>query len=150
LGTLTQLRENIFNTDIKVIAHGVNCRGGFGSGIAGQIAKRYPEVRRAYIRKHTGEGWALGDIQIVKTDDGRLVVNMATQDTYGKSGVHVKYEAVKTALEKVLKFCEEQGHALAIPKIGCGLAGGDWTVVEGIITECLQSKKVDVEVYSLD
>lgn len=150
MGTLTELRENIFHTDIKVIAHGVNCRGGFGSGIAGQIAKRYPEVRRAYIRKHTGEGWALGDIQIVKADDGRLIVNMATQDTYGKSGVHIKYEALKTALEKVMDFCEKEGHSLAMPKVGCGLAGGDWSVVEGIIGDCLKDRSLDVEVYSLD
>lgn len=35
---------------------------------------------------------------------------------------------------------------LAIPKIGCGLAGGNWNIVEKIINE-VTGDKLDVYVY---
>lgn len=31
---------------VKVLMHGCNCSGGFGSGVAGQIAKKYPIIKK--------------------------------------------------------------------------------------------------------
>ncbi len=149
MGTLIHITGNLFDTRMGVIAHGCNCRGVYGAGIALQVRKRYPEAYQAYMRKHKSVGWHLGDVQYVEAASGFLVVNMATQDTYGRTGRHVDYGAVRTCFQEVLAFCEGADKGLAIPKVGCNLGGGDWTVVEGIIVDCLRSRQVDVEVYSL-
>jgi O-acetyl-ADP-ribose deacetylase (regulator of RNase III) len=155
---LTHVHGNLFNTDRRVIAHGVNCQGIFGAGVAGQVAKRYPEVKRAYERKDANDGWKPGDIQAVQADDGRLVVNMATQKTFGRTGVHVKYDAVRKCFEQVVALCEDLslgqgGHpflnGLAIPRVGAGLGGGDWDTIECIILDCIKDKDVEVEVFDL-
>ena len=36
-----------------------------------------------------------------------------------------------------------------MPRIGCGLAGGDWNKVEKIINETLIDKGIEVYVYDL-
>lgn len=150
MGTLTHYRGDLFETDRKVIAHGVNCRGAFGSGVAAQIARRFPDVKRGYFRKHHNGGWDLGQCQFILTDNKTIVVNMATQEAYGKAGVHVDYEAVRRCFEQVLDYCQQAGEGLAIPKVGAGLGGGDWARIEAIIRDCLARRDVEVDVYSLD
>lgn len=137
----------------RIIAHGVNCMGAFGSGLAYQIAITHPEVKKFYLKKYHEEGWALGDIQMVACDSeeycksGRIVVNMATQNTYGRSGQHVSYDAIEQCLDKLFKICKEFGHVPALPQIGCGLGGGDWNVVSKIIECKVLQYDVGVDVY---
>lgn len=150
MGILTHYRGNLFDTDKHVLGHCVNCKGAFGAGVAAQIAKRFPDVRRAYMRKFRREGWHLGDCQFVMTDARIIVVNMAMQEAYGRKGKFIDYDAVKICFEKTLDYCKGDGGELAIPRVGSGLAGGDWGEVEAIIRGCLAIRDVEVDVYSLD
>jgi O-acetyl-ADP-ribose deacetylase (regulator of RNase III) len=157
MGKLTYIHRDLFTTGRRVIAHGCNIRGKFGSGVAAQIARRFPEVKRAYLKKFRearddpAGGWHLGDIQLVITDSGKIVVNMATQDGYGRGGIHVDYDAVGTCFGSLLDYCHRMGPAygLAIPKVGAGLAGGDWGRIESIIAGHLETRNVEVDVHVL-
>jgi len=152
VGTLTHYKGDLFTTTRSVIAHGVNCRGAFAAGVAGQIAKRFPEVKRAYLCKYHSDGWLPGDCQFVTTWNGKIIVNMATQVSYGcpADGVYVKYDAVKQCFDYTLDYCLGNGQGLAIPRIGSGLAGGDWGRIEAIIRDLLMERDVDVSVYTLE
>jgi O-acetyl-ADP-ribose deacetylase (regulator of RNase III) len=109
-----------------VIVHGCNCNGGFGSGIAGQIAKRYPQVRNRFMQNGTGKQ-LLGTINVGLVLDDLYIINAYTQETYG-SKPNTKYAsplAISSALFRVLlDYSEEEIH---VPKIGCGLGGLTWT-----------------------
>jgi O-acetyl-ADP-ribose deacetylase (regulator of RNase III) len=143
---------DLFGTKANVIAHGVNCRGAFGSGIAGQIRKRYPEVYDAYIDKYRSKkGWKLGDVQYVVVTD-HIIANCATQDNYGTDKINVDYLAVKDCLMKLGQHCSDTNLSLALPRIGAGLAGGNWTTIKNIIENVFNKlyPKVDVTVYSLE
>lgn len=154
MGRLTHIKSDLFTTSRPVIAHGCNTRGGFGSGVAGQIARLYPEARNAYLKKHNHQGWKLGEVQFVEVPvvPELLIVNMATQDTFGGPGVHVDYEAVRQCFATVLDFCQagENNMGLAIPKVGAGLAGGDWNAIQAIIVSLLMTRDVEVDVHSLE
>lgn len=149
-----------------VIAHGCNCKNGFGSGVAGAIAKKWPGVKDAYHQKFDKYGWRLGDVQMVRIDGepvkevgnneffaqkGRLIIaNCATQFNYNpKTGPHLDYDALERCMIKVLRLCWEQMLPLAIPKIGCGLAGGNWETVQEIINRVNLDWKVPITVYEL-
>lgn len=130
-----------------IIAHGCNCSGGFGSGVAGQIAKKWPDVRAAYLKQHNSYGWELGSWQIVDADD-KLVINCATQKKYLPRGIcHADYDAIREVMGHVKKYASHYNFSVAIPKIGAGLAGGDWNVIEGILNEVFSD--YDVTVYEL-
>jgi hypothetical protein len=149
------VRGDVLKANADIIAHGVNCRGGFGKGIAGQIAKLYPHVRESYLAKHRTEGWKLGDVQYVLVRDTWMFANCATQDEYWSPGdasrVYVDYPAIKTVMQKLLlKAKPPYGSPrppcrVAMPKIGSGLAGGDWTQIETITNEVFQ--EVPIQVY---
>jgi len=142
---------NVLDTKCRIIGHGVNCKGVFGSGVAKSIADVYPEVRKKYLLRYNRGGWKLGEVQIVEIPASNMwFVNMATQESYGRepNKVYVDYPSVGICLNKLLSFAEGNGlDCVAIPKIGCGLAGGDWKIVEKIIQECVQGRKIDLEVW---
>ena len=141
---------NIFDTKQPIIAHGVNCRGAFGAGVAGQIAQKYPQVRREYLKWFKQGKWALGEIQFVKLPK-LTIVNMATQDTFGGPGVHVDYDALSLCLNQVFSICDSRrGEGMAMPRVGAGLAGGDWDKIKRIIEYNYRGYDFPLEIWSLE
>jgi len=130
-----------------VIAHGVNTLGKFGAGVAAQVAARWPEAREAYLRKFRHEGWALGEVQMVPVP-GKLLVNLATQASIGRTGRHVDYDAVRTCFSRLFVEVEGLGLGVALPRIGAGLGGGEWAAIEDLLYRELVNRGVEVTVYS--
>lgn len=132
-----------------VIAHGVNCKGAMGSGVALALLKRWSRVREQYMLKHHNGGWRLGDIQYVPIGQDRFVANCATQKNYLPRGPqHADYDAIEKVMNELAEFCAVNNKTLAMPKIGAGLAGGDWKVIRKIINKAFPNR--DVFVYHLD
>ncbi len=140
---------DVLESNANVIAHGVNCVGGFGSGVAGQIANKYPLVRDYYLDQFENIGWKLGDVQYVPLAQDKLFANCATQkEYYPRDKRNCDYEAVAKVMEELNRFCRLNKFTLAIPKIGAGLAGGDWVIIETIINRTFGDQ--EVLVYTLD
>lgn len=149
---LTYVDGSVLDSDRRVIAHGVNCRGKFASGVAGQIAKRFPEVKRSYLRKFESEdSWSLGDIQLIQTNsyNNKIIANLATQDRFGHSGKYVDYSACELAFDRLGKICASQGFGCAMPKIGTGLGGGEWGPVEEALQKAINKWGFDVDVHTI-
>lgn len=134
--------------ELDVIAHGCNCQGGFGSGIAGQIARRWPHVRDAYINLHNNGGTILGFFQPVPISDNQYIINCGTQDKYLPRGVrHADYDAINDVLESLSLYTQRKLTRVGIPKIGAGLAGGDWEEIEKIILKHFTDQELTVYIY---
>ncbi len=141
-------KGNLFDSECKIIAHGVNCQGTFGSGVARQIAKLYPYAKTMYLSKHHGERWNVGDVQFVNCVD-KIIANCATQKFYGRSGVYIDYDGLALCLNKVFNFAEQEICGVAIPWIGCGLAGGDKETVRKILQQCYQGRELYLEIWEV-
>lgn len=142
----------------RVIAHGCNALGIMGAGVAKQIKQTYPEAFRVYHHKHGKDGLVLGEV-IPWVGPGRVVLNMITQEGIGttKGTVYVDYEGVRKCMRSLENAARR--HILnktgplydypvvAMPKIGAGLAGGDWSLISAIIEE--EVKSIGVVVYEL-
>lgn len=152
--SIKYIHGNLFDSQCNIIAHGCNCKGGFGSGLAGQIAKKWPRVREAYLEHHNIFGWKLGDVQLVFCNDDfsfPIIANMATQKDFGYDGKkYVDYNAVGKCLKQVFMYADKKGYSIAMPRVGCGLAGGNWEAVKRIVEFLSQEYPgVAVEVYAL-
>jgi O-acetyl-ADP-ribose deacetylase (regulator of RNase III) len=125
-GDLINLAENGY---FDVIIHGCNCFHKMGAGIALQIAKKYPKVVKLDKETKYGDVNKLGKFFIYNT--GRYtIVNAYTQFHYGK-GLQVDYNAVQQVFKKIKGMFS--GKRIGYPKIGAGLAGGDWNIISSII-----------------
>lgn len=122
---------DIFNLrDIYNYAHGCNCAGAMGKGIALQFKEKYPEMYLEYKNLCKHKQFSLGDIFIYNYGNG-VVFNLGTQTTW-------KTKADISAVEKTLikMFTHAVQHniyKIALPRIGAGLGGLDWNNVKSII-----------------
>lgn len=142
------VKGDLFSTDFEVIAHGCNCAGGFGAGVAAVIAKKYPHVKREFLKKHYSVGWKPGDVQLVPVGDKQVIANCGTQKHYLPRGKDLfEYEAFRIVCRQLKEHCLRTNSRLAFPKIGAGLAGGNWERILKVMEEELEG--VTVRVYEL-
>lgn len=142
-----------------MIVHVCNDIGGWGAGFVVALSKRWKAPEQAYRQWFRGGGgggtgeppFALGEVQFVLVEDALWVANLVGQhDTRSAGGAPpVRYEAIAAGLAKVASFAREQGASVHMPRIGAGLAGGDWERISRIIEEELDFNGVDVTVYTL-
>ena len=139
---------------LKIIAHVCNNIGAWGAGFVLALSRRWKEPEESY-RRMTVDELELGNVRLVGVEDDIIVANMIGQDNIGISGdgtPPIRYFALGAALKVLDEAAKElsrtQGRAVSLhmPRIGCGLAGGDWNTVEMIIRECTT---VPVTVYDL-
>ncbi len=151
------IKGNLLTSNESVIAHGCNAQGAFASGFAGALRKTQPFAYEAYMQAHRDNRLNLGSI-IWARSDRLIVANIISQERYGREPrQYVSYEAIKTAMETLnragksginLSGTELTFQRAAMPMIGAGLGGGDWSVIEQIIeTAC---KDVQPVVYVIE
>jgi O-acetyl-ADP-ribose deacetylase (regulator of RNase III) len=139
----------------RIIVHVCNDIGGWGRGFVLALSSRWDSPERAYrawFEQKSDLPFELGQVAFVEVEPQLWVGNMIGQrDTRKQAGVPpVRYEAIRTALGRVGEFAIEHAASVHMPRIGCGLAGGDWSEIETIIEDELCQRDVDVTVYDLD
>ena len=146
--------EAFKNGEVDIVIHQTNCQGVMGSGIAKQIKAQYPEAYEAYMEQYHDQGdrLFLGDVSGANIYRGVFkfgtILNVNGQDKYANRSIcNTNY----ASLAKGLLACREwfeKADKVAMPKIGAGLGGGDWNVIEAIINSAFNDR--DVYVYTLD
>ncbi|WP_112261374.1 macro domain-containing protein [Lentzea terrae] len=64
-----------------------------------------------------------------------------------EEGPPIRYDALESCLEKLAGHARQRNAAVHMPKIGAGLAGGDWDRIESIVRRALAG--VPTTVYVL-
>jgi len=160
---ITLAKEGKFD----VIAHGCNCLSTMGAGIAPQMAKAFgadkfememwgPTIEKLgnidYRTLVLGEHaiWSLDEAKNNRNEPELTVVNAYTQNMYGRNhsdGVLVPfdYEAFTICMRKMNHVFK--GKHIGLPKIGAGLAGGNWNRIFEIIKYSLRDCDVTIVNY---
>lgn len=125
---------NLLMVTRGVIIHGCNAQGVMGSGVALAIREKYPSAYRAYANNLSLE---LGTIIWYEHTPVLKVANAITQEFYGVDGKrYVNYSALAKCFDAAIKGVKQFGlEELHFPKIGAGLGGGDWSIIEQIIND---------------
>lgn len=130
-GDLIQLAVN---GHFDVIIHGCNCFCTMGAGIARAIKEEFPEALNADAATAEGDKEKLGGYSYAGVDRNShtiTVINGYTQYNYFGESVLVDYDAVTTLFSRLKN--DFPGKRFGYPKIGAGLAGGDWSTISAII-----------------
>ena len=150
---------NLLETNMDYICQQVNCQGRMAFGIAKQIRKKWPIVYQNYMAKYNAanETLLLGDIQIIglwedyyDTIFHQSVINMFSQYNYGYDGKrYTSYDAFWECLNRIAQTCPKGSKISFLYRIGCGLGGANWPVIETMIYMVL-GKDFDVYIYCLE
>jgi len=156
-----------------VITHGCNCFCTMGAGIAPQMARAFNcDKFPMEDSKYRGDIKKLGTIdyqsqlvipvirpikiagvEIESADFGGhplIVVNSYTQYRYGRNHsdgdqAPIDYDALTLCMRKINALFPRK--TIGLPKIGAGLAGGDWNRIKGIIESELKDMNVIIVNY---
>jgi O-acetyl-ADP-ribose deacetylase (regulator of RNase III) len=131
---------------VKIICHICNDIGAWGAGFVLAVSNKWRYPEDFYRARHT---YPLGHVDILSVEDNLFVANMIAQHGIrpDADGVPpIRYAALVEALVKVNIVAEELNATLHMPRIGAGLAGGDWKAIEKIVQTVV---KVPVTVYDL-
>src|SRR5262245_12281524 len=136
----------------KLIAHICNDLGKWGKGFVMALSARWPEPEQAYREWHRDRAesdFGLGAVQLVQVEPYIWVANMVAQHGVrgGTNRQPIRYEAVEECLEKLTLKALELSVSVHMPRIGCGLAGGKWELIEPLIVQTLCRREVPVTVY---
>lgn len=137
-GNLIELAQS---GKFDVIIHGCNCFCKMGAGIARQIRDTFPEAYLTDLETEPGNKSKLGtythaNIQINKKV--LTIINGYTQYHYSGPNVLADYNAINSLFYKIkLDF---SGKKIGYPRIGAGLAGGDWKKISSIIDRQLKGE----------
>ena len=124
-----------------VIVHGCNCQNQMGAGIAKSIKEQFPGAYDADLETEKGSREKLGTITSAEVDcDGHAltIVNAYTQFHWRGRGDKADYDAIRSAFRTIQQ--KYTGKRIGYPKIGAGLAGGDWEAISAIIEEELEGE----------
>ena len=144
-GDLIQLAKN---GRFDLIAHGCNCFCTMGAGIAKAVKEVFPAAFEADEATQRGDRAKLGTCsfaEIVLGTSPLILVNAYTQYDWRGRGPKVDYAAVRSCMRWIKK--QYPGRRIGLPKIGAGLAGGDWPTIAAIIEEELAGEDVTLVEY---
>lgn len=139
----------------KIIVHCCNDIGAWGSGFVVALSKRWKAPEQYY------RGWKecfpeqrlpLGVAQLVKVEPDIYVANMIGQrGVRGPANLSpIRYFAIADALDEVFQLAVNNECSIHGPRLGAGLAGGDWKKIENILENASENYDVPVTIYDFE
>lgn len=136
----------------RIIAHCCNDQGAWGAGFVLALSARDPRPEQEYLLWHSmsaalppfeGGNYILSPF----VDDHTWVASIIGQ--HGVGGVPIRYLWIYSAFMKLRVFAQLTTATIHMPRLGCGLAGGRWENMVGLIEHGLSRHDVPVFVYDL-
>jgi len=137
---------NIFNENTEAIVNTVNCIGVMGKGLALEFKKRFPENFKQYVAACNRSMLRPGRMfthNSFSTEGHRYIINFPTKKHWRDPS---RIEYIDWGLRDLVDVISVLNiESIAIPSLGCGLGGLDWSEVRKLIGTIL-SPLTDVDI----
>ena len=102
---------------------------------------------RAYRLMRTRE---LGEVELIEVEDKIWIANIIGQHGIKpiKNVPPIRYDAIEVGFKKIISKFHGSNYEIHMPRIGCGLAGGDWDKISKIIENTFIANGIDVYTYT--
>lgn len=123
-----------------LFVHGCNCHTAMGSGIAAGIAMNFPDApivdahfQRLFKTNGQVDIGMLGQYSWTPLKYDSRLINLYTQYFPGRD---LRLDALENGFIQLAEDFGYEGYRLIFPKIGAGVAGGDWDIISQVIENC--------------
>lgn len=140
-------KGDIFNiVGVNNYAHGCNCAGAMGKGIALQFKNKYPKMYSEYRAMCKGGLFNPGDVFDYNYGNGHIY-NLGTQVSW-KTKARLEY--IEDSVVRMLELAASDNVTkIALPAIGAGLGGLNWNDVKEILN-IVSVNNPDIELYVVE
>lgn len=131
---------DILKADTKALVNTVNCVGVMGRGIALQFRKAFPKNFKAY--KEACENGEVKPGKMFVYDLNRIsnphfIINFPTKRHWRNKS---RLEDIELGLQDLIKVIQKHKiHSIAIPPLGCGLGGLNWSDVRSLVVKAFET-----------
>ena len=137
---------DMFVSDAQTLVNTVNCVGVMGKGVALKFKQLFPEMFDDYVHRCLRKAVKLGEPYIYVDKSGVNIINFPTKD-------HWRSASRVSDIEQGLTYLADHVQAwgitsIAMPPLGCGNGGLEWTEVGPLIYRKLHELSIDVEVFA--
>lgn len=146
MGMFKALIGDLFASQAQALVNTVNCVGVMGKGVALEFKKRWPAMYEDYQRRCAQKQVRLGEPYLYRDSSGATIVNFPTKDHWRSPS---RVTDIELGLDHLLAHAAAWGiRSLALPPLGCGNGGLEWSEVGPLIYRKLRDAPFDVEVYA--
>ncbi len=140
---------NIFDSEAQALVNTVNTVGVMGKGIALQFKKTFPSNFKAYYDATKTGNVEIGKIFVYKDNNlntgEKLIINFPTKKHWKNPS---EYSYIEEGLNDLIRVIEKYNiRSIAIPPLGAGNGGLEWTRVRKMIEDKLGDLNIDLCLY---
>ena len=143
------LTGNILNSTARALVNTVNTVGVMGKGIALQFKNQFPNNYKIYKKACDNKAFKIGDLLVTEEESllsgKKIIINFPTKTHWRYPSEYEYIEKGLIALVDVIK--EKRIESIAIPPLGSGNGGLNWTKVRAMIESKLQRLDCAVFLY---
>ena len=143
---LKALIGDLFESRAQTLVNTVNCVGVMGKGVAEMFKRRYPAMFEDYKSRTDRKRCDWVQPYLYLDPSGLQIVNFPTKN-YWRSPSRVV--DIEQGLDYLASHAEQWNIvSLALPPLGCGNGGLEWSEIGPLIYRKLHGLPIDVEVYA--
>jgi O-acetyl-ADP-ribose deacetylase (regulator of RNase III) len=141
-------KGNLLNAKTDALVNTVNTVGVMGKGIALQFKNAFPHNYKVYKKACAEGALDVGKLLFVKEETlerSSWIINFPTKKHWKGNS---KYEYIELGLAELVRTIGGYPiRSIALPPLGCGNGGLDWTIVRPMIEKFLASLSIDIIVF---
>lgn len=143
------LTGNIFDSPADALVNTVNTVGVMGKGIALQFKNQFPNNFKSYIEACNNKELNIGQLLVTVEESllmgEKIIINFPTKKHWRLPSEYEYIDKGLTALVEVIR--EKNIKSIAIPPLGSGNGGLDWSKVKAMIVSRLENLDCEIYVY---
>lgn len=136
--------------DVDAIAHGCNCAGAMGRGIAVEFRTRWPTMYSEYKKLCVEGRFTPGDVmpwKIEEPESWEWVYNLGTQKHWRAKATPI---AIENSVRAMIEHASDHGVLrIAMPRVGAGLGGLPWEAAREALHSAIAESSCTLVIYSL-
>ena len=137
---------DLFESRAQTLVNTVNCVGVMGKGVAEQFKLRFPAMFEDYKSRTDRKALRLGEPYLYRDQSGAQIINFPTKDHWRSPS---RIADIERGLDYLAAHAAKWGiTSIALPPLGCGNGGLEWSEVGPLIYRKLHGLPIDVEVYA--
>ncbi len=146
---ITYIEGNILESKADALVNTVNTVGVMGKGLALQFKKEFPYNFKIYQQACKAKDFEIGDLIVTEEESllygKKTIIDLPTKTDWRKPS---EYSYVEAGLKRLASLIhDKQIKSIAIPSLGTGHGGLEWTKVQNLIESTLKDADSDIQVY---
>jgi len=140
---------NLLESEAEALVNTVNTIGVMGKGIALQFKNQFPANAKIYTKACKEKTFDIGQLLVTKEasllNGEKIIINFPTKTDWRKPS---EYSYIEKGLIALVKLIKEKGiKSIAIPALGAGNGGLNWSKVKIIMEKYLSDIDCDIIIY---